>query len=223
MNEIGDDYNTKDKDNMVNRNRFIVYGKGIVNVKPDSAEVIIGVITENVQLETAQQENASITTQVINSIISIGVLPNQIQTESYTIRTEYDYIDGKQVFKDYEVSNNLKILITDVRSIGEIIDTAVKNGANNVNSINFIVSNDKRYYYQSLIMAVTDAQNKANVMANKLNVRLDPTPVQIRELSRDNIAPLQSATFKSASISTPIEAGENKIISEVEVIFRYSE
>ena len=37
-------------------------------MKPDAAEVIIGVITENAQLEVAQEENARITQQVINSI-----------------------------------------------------------------------------------------------------------------------------------------------------------
>jgi len=35
-------------------NKFKVFGKGILSVKPDAAEVIIGVITENTQLEVAQ-------------------------------------------------------------------------------------------------------------------------------------------------------------------------
>ena len=65
--------------------RFIVFGQGIVSVKPDLAEVVIGVITENPQLEVAQEENAKATVQVINSIRGIGVLPKDMQTQNKAI------------------------------------------------------------------------------------------------------------------------------------------
>lgn len=204
-------------------NRFKVLGKGTVSVKPDIAEVVIGVITENVQLEVAQQENANITQQVINSIIEVGVLPEHIQTQSYNIRANYDYIEGKQVFRGYEVSNNLKIIITNINSAGETIDTAVKNGANSVSGINFIVSDETRYYYEALSIATTDAQNKARVLANKLRVNLNTTPIQINEQEMETIAPLTTMTFKAASGTTPIEAGENKVTANIEAVFTYTD
>lgn len=216
-----DNFRVKDYEGDKHTNRFNVFGKGIVSVKPDAAEVIIGVITENENLEVAQEENAKITTQVINSIIKIGVLPKDIQTTNYNIRANYDYINGKQVFRGYEVSNNLKVYITNINSAGEIIDTAAKNGANSVSGINFIVSDEIKYYYQALSFAVTDAQNKARVMANKLNVNLNKTPIQINEQSRGDIAPLGVMTFKTASAATPIEAGENKITAEINAVFIY--
>lgn len=206
-----------------NSNRIKVFGKGTISVKPDSAEVVVGVITENVELETAQQENAKITMQVINSLIEIGVLPKYIKTEGYTIRANYDYVNGKQIFRGYEVNNSLNINIANINSAGEIIDTAVSNGANTVSGINFIVSDEKKYYYEALSLAVADAQNKAAVIANKLRVNLNATPIQINEKSRENIAPLGAVTFKAASYTTPVEAGENQINSEIEAVFMYSE
>lgn len=200
-----------------------VFGKGILSVKPDLAKLLIGVITENVQLEVAQQENALITQNVINSILEIGVFPENIQTQNYNIRTKYDYIDGKQVFRGYEVTNNLNILITNIKSAGEVIDTAVRNGANNIGDLNFLVSNEQRYYYEVLNRAVTDAQNKARAMGNKLGVRLNNIPIRIVELDRGNITPLPAMTLKSASGTTPIEAGENNIEANIEVVFEYSE
>ena len=216
-------YNLRDYYGTKGGNKLKVFGKGTVNVKPDAAEVVIGVITENVQLEAAQEENTKITQQVINSIIEIGVLPKHIQTQSYNIRADYDYINGKQVFRGYEVSNNLKVNITDINSVGEIIDTVVRNGANSVSGINFIVSDEMRYYYEALSLAIEDAQNKANVMANRLKVNLNITPVQIIEQERGVIAPLTAMTFKSAGGATPIEAGENKITANIEAIFIYAE
>ena len=151
MYRVGDsyDYNLDDYDSAKYGNKLKVFGKGILSVKPDVADVVLGVITENIQLEVAQQENAKITKQVINSIEEIGVLPKNIQTQNYNIRSNYDYINGKQIFRGYEVSNNLKVIITNINSAGEIIDTAVKKGANTVSGINFIVSDQTKYYYEA--------------------------------------------------------------------------
>lgn len=218
-----DNYSLDDYARGKSDNRLKVFGKGAVSVKPDAAEVVIGVIKENPQLEVAQEENASVTQQVINSIIRMGVLPKYIQTENYNIRSNYDYVEGKQVFRGYEVSNNIKVLIRNIDLAGEIIDAAVKNGANNVSGIDFIVSDQSTYYYEALRLAVTDAQNKASVMADKLKVKLDITPIQINEHERGIIAPLGAMTLKNVSVTTPIQAGENKIIADIEAVFKYSE
>lgn len=205
-----------------NHSRLKVFGKGSINVKPDAAEVGIGVITENIQLEAAQEENAKITTEVINSIKAIGVLPKYIQTHNYNIRPTYDYIEGKQVFRGYEVSNNLKILIRNIDLVGEIIDIAVKNGANTVSGVSLIVSDKTKYYYEALRLAVVDSQKKASVMANELNVNLNIIPIQIIEQDKGNISPITGITFKYESGTTPIEAGENKITADIESIFIYT-
>ena len=205
-----------------NHSRLKVFGKGSINVKPDAAEVGIGVITENIQLEAAQEENAKITTEVINSIKAIGVLPKYIQTHNYNIRPTYDYIEGKQVFRGYEVSNNLKILIRNIDLVGEIIDIAVKNGANTVSGVSLIVSDKTKYYYEALRLAVVDSQKKASVMANELNVNLNIIPIQIIEQDKGNISPITGITFKYESGATPIEAGENKITADIEAIFIYT-
>lgn len=218
-----DNYNLDDQDNTKCRNRFKVFGKGIVSVKPDAAEVVIGVITENVQLEVAQEENAKTTQQVMDSIKGIGVLPAYIQTQNYNVGLNYDYIDGRQVFRGYEVSNFFKVLIRNINFVGEIIDIAVKNGANNVSSINFIVSDQTKHYYEALRLAVEDAQNKASVMANELKVKLNIIPIQINEQDKGAITPLTVMTLKSASGATPIETGENKITADIEAIFIYNE
>jgi len=218
-----DNYNLDNYDNTNYSNKLKVLGKGIINVKPDVAEVVLGVITENIQLEVAQEENAKIMEQVINSIEEIGVLPKYIQTQNYNIRPNYDYINGKQIFRGYEVNNNLKVLISDINTVGEIIDTAVKNGANTVSGINFIVSDQTKYYYEALRLATTDAQNKATVMANKLKVKLNIIPIEINEQDKGTITPLGVMTFKSASGATPIEAGENTITADIEAVFLYTE
>lgn len=204
-------------------NTLKVFGTGIVNAKPDKAEVTIGVITENKQLNLAQKENAKIAQQVIDSIKNMGILENDIQTKDYNIRTKYDYIDGKQVFSGYEVSNYLKVVVRNIKDVGNIIDTAVNNGANIVDNISFIVSDKSKYYNEALRLAIEDAQNKALVIGNKLNVRINIVPIKIIEQGIGREENLSAITFKSTAGSTPIESGENKVIASIEAIFRYSE
>jgi uncharacterized protein YggE len=224
MHSLGNNnnYNLSDYDNINASNRLKVLGKGKISVKPDTAEMIIGVITEDIQLEVAQEENARITQQVINSIRAIGVSPKNIQTQNYNIRPNYDYINGKQVFRGYEVSNNLKVIINKISSVGEIIDTAVKNGANSVSSIIFSISDETKYYYEALKLAVEDAQNKASVMTNELKVKLNIIPIQINEQSEVNTTPVVMA-LKSTGSTTPIEAGENIINAAIEAVFVYTQ
>jgi len=52
-----DNYKSDDYISGKNNNRLKVFGKGSVSVKPDAAEVVIGVITENIKLQAAQEEN----------------------------------------------------------------------------------------------------------------------------------------------------------------------
>ena len=203
-------------------NNIRVIGRGIISVEPDSAEVIIGVITQDTLLSEAQEENSRVTNEVINSMNKIGVLPKYIQTQDYNIRSVYDYLDGKQVFRAYEVSNHLKVIIKNIDIAGEVIDAAVKNGANSISGINFIVSDRAQYYSDALRLAVEDARNKAMVIANEIKVSLNDIPIEVNEQNSGLIAPVSIATFKGVSEGVPIEVGENKISAEIEAIFIYN-
>ncbi|AQS04562.1 SIMPL domain-containing protein [Clostridium beijerinckii] len=209
-------------DDQCSSNKLKVIGKGTVSVKPDLAEIVVGVITEDLQLEVAQEENAKITQEVINSIRALGIPLKNIQTENYSIRPNYDYINGKQVFRGYEVINNLKILISNINNVGAVIDTAVSNGANSLTGIIFIVSDETKYYYEALRRALQDAQNKARVVADQLKVKLNIIPIQINEQNETTSTPLVM-TLKSTSNTTPIEAGENIINADIEAIFTYAD
>ena len=200
-------------------NRFNMIGEGEVYVRPDMAEVVIGVITEDMDIKLAQEENTKISNKVIESIRQIGIDLKDIQTQEYNINIKNDYVDGKQVFRGYEVRNNLRVLVRDIDKIGEVIDTAVANGANNIGNINFLVSEENKVYLSALKLAIKDAQDKAMVMAGSLNVRLDVVPIKITEQAVNRIAPMH-VVYK-ASASAPIEPGQYSVKANIEAIFQY--
>jgi uncharacterized protein YggE len=209
--------------NKIENNKMKVFGEGGVSAKPDIAKLVIGVTNEGKELEVVQQKNAKNTQQVINNIKSKGIPAKDIQTQSYTIDPQYDYIEGKQVFRGYRVSNILNVTIRDLEKVGAVIDGAVKAGANVVNNISFVISDSSQYYEQALKMALADAQSKAFAMSDKLKVRINPIPILITEQSRNQVQPQGPMSLKVATqVSTPIEAGENEIIAIVEAVFIYA-
>lgn len=200
--------------------RLKVNGKGSIMAEPDKATVVLGVTTENIQLETAQKENAEKVSAVINTLIKLGVPNEAIQTQAYQILPQYDYVEGKQVFRDYRVIHNLKVDINNITMVGRITDAAVEAGANSVSGIDFTVSDPAKYYEEALNAAVSDAFAKAASIGMKLNVNMSPIPVQIIEEAPPSAAPY--ALMQATGPTTPIQPGRIEITALIEAIFFYT-
>ncbi|MFA6089728.1 MAG: SIMPL domain-containing protein [Candidatus Woesearchaeota archaeon] len=69
----------------------------------------------------------------------------------------------------------LKIKTNDLTKVGSIVDVAVNNGANQINSIEFYLSTSKDDDSKQLVLAKStqNAKNKAQTIANNLGVKLD--------------------------------------------------
>jgi uncharacterized protein YggE len=207
----------------VKPNRLTVTGEGSVYATPDRAIITIGVITESPNLSTAQKENSDKTTAVINSLLALGIPQNDIQTALYRIEPQYDYENGKQIFRGYKVEHQLQVTIKDLSKTGQVIDKAVASGANFVSSIQFTVSNPDVFYNQALTLAIQNAQQKAVVMARALQVTLNPVPIVVEELSQN--LPPRPVPFQAMSLAqdsgVQIQPGENKITANVKIEYTY--
>ncbi|MFD1040544.1 SIMPL domain-containing protein [Virgibacillus byunsanensis] len=198
-----------------------VTGNGSVSIKPHIVNIQLEVITENDTLSQAQQENATIMNQVIQALLQLGINRENIQTVGYTINPRYDYPDGTQVFRGYEVNNTINVEITDINQAGNMIDVAVENGVNRVSNIQFTVRNRDMYYQQALRAALENAQAKAQTIAESMQLNLNPVPVKIFEKVSEE--PITYKTFAATeqSIATPIEPGQIIIEARVEAEFQY--
>lgn len=198
-----------------------VNGRGSVMARPDTAETVLGVVTEDMQLSVAQQENSRITSAVIQAIMQTGIPAEDIQTNAYNIEAMYDYIDGRQVFRGYRVTHNLKVTIKNVAMVGRVIDNAVNAGANTVNGISFSVSDPSVYYKVALNAALDDAISKAAEIAMKLKVAISRVPVQIIEESYQTIPPVQPFQMQTAMPSTPVQPGRIEVAAQITAVFQY--
>ena len=200
-----------------------VNGVGKVQVRPDVATVRIGVVTQDSNLEKAQQENAQKMQQVRDQLMAIGIEEDSIQTADYFIFPEYDYVDGKQVFRGYQVTHTLSVTIDDISQTGYVIDTAVANGANRVSDIEFSVKSPYENYQEALRIALGHALANAQTISNTMNLNLDQTPVKITEIGSPPVTPFQtfSKTEVLGAATTPIEPGTLETVARIEAQFQY--
>lgn len=194
-------------------------GKGQVMVTPDLAKIRIGVQTNSASVTTAQEDNARISQEVIDSLKNLGI--TQIQTVQYQIEQLFDYQNGERIDRGYQVRNLVEVVLDDITLVGTAIDTAVANGANVIDTITFDVTDPEVYYQQALNMAVRDAIHKARNIASSLKSMFDPIPVMITENSTIPIPYSRNIAMREGAFATPIEAGSNQIEASVTVEFIY--
>ena len=198
-----------------------VIGNGSLSVEPNIVQIQLEVRTENKQLSQAQKENSYGMNQVIESLLELGIARENIQTISYTIFPQYDYIEGKQVFRGYEVTNAITVKITSIQEVGNVIDVAVQNGATGVSNIHFTVENQQLEYQKALSLALKDSLAKAQTMAQTMQLQLDPHPVKIIEEVREQPVAYRTLSTMEKTVSTPIEQGQITITATVRVQYRY--
>ena len=206
----------------VTSREITVTGNGSVTATANAVQIQLEVITEGKEVVEAQQKNATIMNNVIKSLIALNIPRENIQTTTYTITPIYDFIDGKQVFRGYEVTNAITVTINDITQVGLVIDTAVQHGVTRVSSIQFKLDNTTRYYQQALSIALHDAEAKARTIAATMQLSLHPQPIEIIEESRNEPIPYrQSFAMATEAATTPIEQGQITIRATVRVKFQY--
>lgn len=194
-----------------------VIGEGKADAVPNRAEITIGVKTEDKQLEAAQKKNAVIISKITNELNKLGISNDQIQTVNYVVFPQYDFVEGKQVFRDYAVEHLLRININEINKIGLVVDKAVEAGANIISGINFTTSEYEQFEQQALAIAVINAYQKAEAIARTLNVHLIKEPILVAE-NIVGAVPLQTAAFVKSE-ATPIQPGTLEISRQVTADF----
>ena len=200
---------------------FSVIGEGKESVIPNIAEIRIGVITEGNDLKNLQQENSDKMNKIINFLKSRGINEEDIKTENYSITPKYDYKFSPYRIVGYTISQNLVVKIRDLTKIGDILQGAVQNGANNVSGPNFTIDEPEVYLEKAREKAILDAKEKAEKIAKVAGFKLGKI-VSINEYSMAQPIPLylKSLGIGGETEAPPqIEPGSQEIKVQVNITF----
>ena len=201
-------------------NTISISGTGIVWATPDIAQVTTSVVTQSISATEAQQSNAATMTKVIEALMDAGVSKEDAKTIGYSLSPRYSY-DGQQTLIGYDCRNMIAVTTKKTSEVGKLIDVAVGAGANEVSSVVFTVSEEKRAQLMTdaIKKAVGDADAKAQAIASALGVT-------ITGKSYASISPMYQpygAIYEAkASEPTPIIPGELQLTVTVQVDYSFA-
>lgn len=202
-------------------NQIVVDGVGTISVDPDQVILSLGVMTQAETAARAIQDNAAKMSQVVDMMKAQGIAEDDIRTSRFSLWTVYD--QDRTVPIGYRVSNQITITTKEIDKVGQLIDSAVLAGANQVNNVSFTLSKDgiAQIRLQALALAIEDAQARATAIANKL----DLTIVGVAYVSESaGYQPYYADTRAVAAfeeVSTPIEPGEVSFTASVHIIYLF--
>lgn len=155
-------------------------GQAIVYVKPDEAVVTFGVETFDRSLDKAKTQNDAQSETLVKAIKGLGIDAKYIQTDNLNIQLRY--INGQpwHGIEGYLADRAYSVTLKDTTLFEKLIDTALKNGANQMAGFEFRSSELRKHRDHARSMAAKAAKEKAVALAAELECGVGK-PQQISE------------------------------------------
>ena len=152
--------------------KITVNGTGEVRVSADTAIISLGVNARDKDVLKAQQRVNETIAAIRTALIEQGVKEENINTDFINIYPLYDYSNDQEQLVAYNASSTLAIKVTDMESVGTLIDVCFAAGANTLNGISFSASETEEAKTEVMKKAVTDAKKKAEILAEASGLKI---------------------------------------------------
>jgi uncharacterized protein YggE len=196
--------------------QILTSAQGEVRVTPDRATVMVGVQTRAATAADAAAQNSRKQRAVIDAIKARGVPAEQIGTSGFSVvpETRYDK-DQTPHTTGYLVNNVVTVDLRRIDLVGPVIDASLGAGANQINSLQFGVSNADSARRAALTAAVQKARADAEAIARAAGGSLG----ELIELSASDMysppprpmAMVMRTVAAGQASDVPVEAGEETI------------
>lgn len=160
------------KEKLKSKQTISVSGEGKAIGIPDVALINFSVVTEKTTAQEAMSENAKEMNEIIKFIKESGVEDKDITTKQYYLSPRYDWIEGKRVFRGYELTSTLSVKIRNLDKISSIIDGAVSRGANQVEDIQFVIDEPEKLKGEARAKAIENAKERAKNIAEATEMKI---------------------------------------------------
>lgn len=206
--------------------KLSVRGEAILYRPADQMELSVSVVSEGKDPRKTVAENNQKVNHVIAALDSAGLTKEEYQTSRYQIQPVMRYPKEQEnrppYIDSYEVTNTIHIKTTKLDQAEAIIGRVVEAGANQIQDINFNLSNPRAYQQEAIATAYANAAADARVLAQAARVSI--VGVASMELERNSPRPfprMMTATFKSAgsAANVPLEIGDVEVTANVNVTY----
>lgn len=212
-----------------------VRGAGKVSTTPDLARLLVGVRAQASSVSLAREQAAEAMTDLLDSIQANGVADEDIQTTQFTIRSGLGpecqqpppiALSGQPVEQvSFCLENTVLVKVRDLDTVGTIVDDAVEAAGDlvQIQGVQFSLEDPSDLLDQAEEMAVKDAREKAQRLAQRMGVGLGPVIRVTTFESPPSVGfGLGGGIMLPATgpgISTPVEVGLFDVVVTVEATF----
>lgn len=147
-------------------------GSAEKEIPSEESRISLAVENTNANANTARKNNADKMNTIIDVLKQAGLTDDNITTSSFQITPNYDYESSNyDRIISYTVLNKIELKTSANANISQFIDLAVNNGANRVENIDFVISEETldRNNLELLREAFIDAKQKAQILATEGN------------------------------------------------------
>jgi uncharacterized protein len=194
-----------------------VTGTGSAKAVPDVAEWSFGVRSEAAGANEALRANSEAMERVLEALRSAGIRGEDLRTEQVSVypRTTPD---GRSV-DGYTASNTVHAVVRELGAAGEVVDTAVGVGANEVYGPTLRLEDERAQYRTAIDSAYADALARAEAIAGEAGLELGG-PLAIVEGAGGGPIPYDArAAAEDAALAVPVEPGVQEVTATLSVTF----
>lgn len=197
-----------------------VNGVGTIKVRPDVADVQLGIQITRDTARAARDDAADAMNKVLAALRELGLADADLQTAYMTIGPVYDYSSSTQRLTGYQVSNVINVHVRDLAKLADVVDHSVSAGATTVNGITFNVADRSSAERQAREAAVRDARAHADTLAAAAGV----TIIGVASISEASMAgpwpyPMAERAMMAQDASTPVLPGTSDVSLTVSVVY----
>jgi uncharacterized protein YggE len=196
----------------------VASGKAVVKRAPDRAFVSFATETRAPRPEQAQKDNAAVMAQVRKKLASEQIPDEAIQTTSFNLHEDVDWVNGKRVPRGYVVTNVIEVRVDALDQVGRLLDGVVAAGATSVGGVRFDLKDRSGLEREALRLAVVDARARADAVAAGAGTRI----VRIQTIEEQGAVDvprpmmrMEMAAMADAAPQTPVAPGEIEIVATV--------
>lgn len=196
-----------------------VSATGSVSAEPDQAEISTGVMVEGESARDALSANSVQMAKMIDGLKAAGIAPKDIKTTAFNISPRYQiYKDGRPAtINGYQVHNQVRILVRAIDSLGQVLDTAVSLGANQMGGIEFRVSTAETLKDDARKAAMANALRRAKLFAASAQAEVGEVLAIAEDMASPSLQPMMMARAAMSADAVPVERGAQSLEVRVNV------
>jgi len=199
-----------------------VSGQGKSSATPDMATIQTGVVTQAKSAVEAMDRNNSALEKIMADLKNMKIAEKDIQTSQFSVQPVYERGsrgETKPEIVGYRVSNQLRIRIRKLPELGNLLDTLIRSGSNQMSGISFGVDDSNAVMNEARTKSIADARARAELYAEAAGVAVGKV-ISIDE--HQAIVPqpkFYGRAIEMSASSVPIATGEQDFIATINLTF----